>query len=324
LPKSRKLKNIEVKEVSLVDDPATRRDFMFWKSADGPPDSPLTDLEKKFTSLRIAFESDGSGEGTALTINGSRISELSSFTLSAAPMGGGSMNLYCNYTQGARGERSDGFKPTYTYTLAKALGVVAEMEKVIRHEGDKWVLYTSDGKKKLGMFDTEEEALAQERAIHARQASKRLEPGDLENVQAYLNDLPPQLRKSVENMVGAVQEMGEPIEKEEEQTVPDPTNQDGKKMEAPVAAAAQVDLSGVMDALGKITGAVGTLTEKVGAMEAADKAAKDAAAATAAEAAGHDAAVTAGDEVKFESEDDALAAIAAEASQEAVDEAEAA
>ena len=284
MAKSRKLKNIEVKEVSLVDDPATRRDFMFWKSADGPPDSPLTDLEKKFTSLRIAFESDGSEEGTALTINGSRISELSSFTLSAAPMGGGSMNLYCNYTQGARGERSDGFKPTYTYTLAKALGM----------------------------------------APVAGPISKRLEPGDIENVMLYVNELPPQLRKSVENLIGAVQDLGEPIEKEEEQTVPDSANQDGKKVETPVAAAAQVDLSGVMDALGKITGAVSTLTEKVGAMEAADKAAKDAAAATAAEAAGHDAAVTAGDEVKFESEDDALAAIAAEASQEAVEEAEAA
>ena len=46
------------------------------------------------------------------------------------------------------------------------------IEKIIRHEGSKWVLYTRDGKKKLGTFDTKAEALAQERAIHARQARK--------------------------------------------------------------------------------------------------------------------------------------------------------
>ena len=37
----------------------------------------------------------------------------------------------------------------------------------IRHEGDKWVLYTRDGGRVLGRHGTKKEALAQERAIKA-------------------------------------------------------------------------------------------------------------------------------------------------------------
>lgn len=43
---------------------------------------------------------------------------------------------------------------------------VAELvSEVIRHEGDKWVLYSKDGSRKLGTFDTEEEAEERERQI---------------------------------------------------------------------------------------------------------------------------------------------------------------
>lgn len=38
---------------------------------------------------------------------------------------------------------------------------------MIKHVGDKWILYTKDGSKKLGTHDSEAEALAQERAIEA-------------------------------------------------------------------------------------------------------------------------------------------------------------
>ena len=43
---------------------------------------------------------------------------------------------------------------------------------MIRHEGDKWVLYTRDGKKKLGEHDTKEQAIRQEQAILAAQARR--------------------------------------------------------------------------------------------------------------------------------------------------------
>lgn len=40
-----------------------------------------------------------------------------------------------------------------------------ELSEVIRHEGDKWVLYTKDGSQVLGTYNTEEEAKAREQQI---------------------------------------------------------------------------------------------------------------------------------------------------------------
>jgi len=45
--------------------------------------------------------------------------------------------------------------------------LAARIIATIRHEGSQWVLYTKDGKRKLGKHDTKKDALAQERAIHA-------------------------------------------------------------------------------------------------------------------------------------------------------------
>jgi regulator of replication initiation timing len=39
------------------------------------------------------------------------------------------------------------------------------MTEVIKHEGDKWVLYSADGSKKLGEFDSEEDAIKREKQI---------------------------------------------------------------------------------------------------------------------------------------------------------------
>lgn len=38
---------------------------------------------------------------------------------------------------------------------------------MIKKSGNKWILYTKDGKRKLGTHSTREEAVAQERAIRA-------------------------------------------------------------------------------------------------------------------------------------------------------------
>lgn len=37
---------------------------------------------------------------------------------------------------------------------------------MIKKSGNRWVLYTKDGKRKLGTHATREEALAQERAVN--------------------------------------------------------------------------------------------------------------------------------------------------------------
>lgn len=38
---------------------------------------------------------------------------------------------------------------------------------MIKKSGNKWILYTKDGKRKLGTHATRAEALAQEKAVHA-------------------------------------------------------------------------------------------------------------------------------------------------------------
>lgn len=42
-----------------------------------------------------------------------------------------------------------------------------EAGRVIKKSGNKWILYTKDGKRKLGTHSTRAEALAQEKAVHA-------------------------------------------------------------------------------------------------------------------------------------------------------------
>ena len=44
---------------------------------------------------------------------------------------------------------------------------------MIRRVGDKWVLYTKDGSRKLGEHDSEESALEQERAVEASKAIRK-------------------------------------------------------------------------------------------------------------------------------------------------------
>ena len=48
---------------------------------------------------------------------------------------------------------------------AKVKSKKEEIEEVLKQEGSKWVLYSSDGSKKLGEFDTKEDALKRERQI---------------------------------------------------------------------------------------------------------------------------------------------------------------
>lgn len=44
---------------------------------------------------------------------------------------------------------------------------------MIKKSGNKWVLYTKDGKRKLGTHATREEAVKQERAVHIAERKKK-------------------------------------------------------------------------------------------------------------------------------------------------------
>lgn len=194
--KRRILSKIDVSEVSLVDRPANNLPFLFWKSGDG--ESSV--FEKQFKSLDVGFKTDGSGEGSSLAINGKIINELQSFTLSVSPMGD-SIGLYCSYTQGAKNQTVDGFRPTYTYSLSKGGLARAELEKVIREEDGKFVLYSRDGKKKLGSHDTKEEAMAQERAV--RSQVKKADDADIEILRGLAEDIDPEIDRDLAKALAA-------------------------------------------------------------------------------------------------------------------------
>ena len=49
---------------------------------------------------------------------------------------------------------------------------LVEVQKIIKKEGKKFVLYSKDGKKKLGTHDSYGKAMAQERAIREDQKRK--------------------------------------------------------------------------------------------------------------------------------------------------------
>jgi len=65
---------------------------------------------------------------------------------------------------------------------------LSEVQEMLRHEGSKWVLYSKDGSKKLGEFDTKEDAMKRERQI---QYFKHMEEGTYKRLKdirkAHLN-----------------------------------------------------------------------------------------------------------------------------------------
>lgn len=285
----RKLKNIMVKEVSFVDKPANRRPFLFWKR-DEASDDPVT-VEKKFTKLTVEFLTDGTSDGTKVVVNGTEITQLTSFGLQGSKMGD-EFGLYCSYTQNAKGEANGGFRPTYTYTLTKAMdddgdAIVAPTEAEVPAEATK-----TDVAKSLD--------------------------GDLAVVKDYLSDMPPALRASVERITGAV---GGPEEiKKETETMPEankapdgesavPQTVDVKAIAASVAEILQPALREALSQEAK------GIAEK---LQADQKAAAEQAKTAADEQA---AKVVAGELVEFASEDDLMSQLAAEANAEALAEA---
>ncbi|MCK5601947.1 hypothetical protein KAR91_08765 [Candidatus Pacearchaeota archaeon] len=112
--KPRSLENITLDEVSLVDRAANKRKFLFFKAEDGNVTIPLEKAD-----LKVEIESDGTAEGTKVTINGKDLGELTGFSFDFwSPEGTDSKgNLSCSYTKVVEDE--DGFKRTETFRLNK-------------------------------------------------------------------------------------------------------------------------------------------------------------------------------------------------------------
>ena len=291
MAKSRKLRNIRVAEVSLVDHPANLRPFMFIKSDSANSDP--TGIEKQFKSLDLAVKSDGTAAGTTVTLNGRDIADLRGFMLSLSPIGE-DMSIYAEYSVANRGKTGDGFDGYATYRLSKCFDI--QCGPTLNGEESSGSLTNPIGKGSGSGLT------------------------DIENVEAYLEDLPANLRQSVQNIIGAVR-TAEATTKES--VMP---NEDGKETvkETPVAVAPVIDVNQIASAVVAQLKEAGVSAEGIKAAVlgqiAADRKVADDAAAVETKA--HADKVLAGEELEFISEDEMLAALAAEANQMALDDAE--
>lgn len=124
-PKRGKMKDIRVNEVSMVDKPANKLPFLFFKR-EGEQN---VNLNKK-TKIKIEIESDGTGKGTKITVNGDKLGEVRDFSFyfygndAQSPVS-------CSYSKVVEAE--DGFKRTETYYLSKGEIVMSkEMLKALQ------------------------------------------------------------------------------------------------------------------------------------------------------------------------------------------------
>jgi len=113
------LLQIDIEEVSVVDAPANKRKFLFLKS----------DLEKAEVDVRL--QSDGTLEGTKLTVNGKEIEDLKAFYFNYFKPDNDE-ELYidpvsCSYTVASDAE--NGFETSYH--LSKAEGNTMDYAKLI-------------------------------------------------------------------------------------------------------------------------------------------------------------------------------------------------
>ena len=114
--KSRSLKDITIKEVSLVDRPANKRSFLLFKQDENASGDSLLKAKKK---INIEIESDGTVGGTVITVNGTKVDKLKSFNFDFWE--GTDKSAKVNASYSILAEAADGFQRTETYYLAKGV-----------------------------------------------------------------------------------------------------------------------------------------------------------------------------------------------------------
>lgn len=113
MAKPKNLKDIKIKEVSLVDLPANKRAFLFFKRKDDSGQSQFVKAKKKIT---IAIESNGTVGGTKVAVNGDDLGKLRSFDFSFYG-DDPKQSIHASYSKVT--ESVDGFSRTETYYLTK-------------------------------------------------------------------------------------------------------------------------------------------------------------------------------------------------------------
>ncbi len=123
--KSRKLSGIKINEISLVDLPANKQSFLFFKR-DGSEEKDLVEKAKK---IKIGIESDGTVGGTTISVNGKKLVNLRNFDFNFYGTDPKS-TIHASYSK----ESSDegGFKRTETYYLSKGDVMDSKVLKVLQ------------------------------------------------------------------------------------------------------------------------------------------------------------------------------------------------
>jgi len=259
----RRLKNLQIEEVSWVDKPANNIPFAFVKSEGGYP------LAKAGAKLNVEFETKGTAETTVCKINGREIKGLQSLSLfcglgmAGEPVDSGAgapetpIALGCDYS--VKGGDKGGFKQVQTFTLAKS----GEIEMVEEEDADSPVA------------EEDAEALA-DLGVDAGDADGELAKALAEPVRTvalYKADLPGALAEALTNIVEIAvgTEPAESIEKAEDE-VSDEDNKDGKDQEAPKPAeekpAAQSTDGSIAASLAQIAASLTAVVTSQNAMDA--------------------------------------------------------
>jgi len=125
MAKVKNLKDIKIEEVSMVDLPANKLPFLFFKQKDG---NQVASVSKK--KLNIEIESDGTTKGTTVSIDGKSLGKLRDFNFSFWGTAKGGEPVSCSYSKVVEDE--GGFKRTETFYLTKGKVMNKELLKALQ------------------------------------------------------------------------------------------------------------------------------------------------------------------------------------------------
>ncbi len=232
---TRELKDIILREVSLVDKPANKKKFLFFKQEGKPAKSSPKKLKKK---LNITIESDGTIGGTKIIVNKNELADLRSFDFSFYGNEDLTRAINCSYSKFV--EDDDGFSRSETFYLSKGDSLMDEKIK-----------------KQLEEYFGEDTEVDFEKAEESGAIVKALE-----TVNAYRGDFPDDLQKAVGIVVkqaGICDTIISKVMENQDKDAKD--NDDKKKMEKAGAKLSKDTLKKITDALAALKSIIPELKE---------------------------------------------------------------
>lgn len=125
MAKHGKLKDMKIHEISLVDLPANKLPFLFFKRKGDQQIDPISKKKK----ITIEIESDGTVGGTNIAVNGEKLSNLRSFDFSFY---GNDPKTTINASYSKESGEGDGFSRTESYYLSKGMIMKKETLKALQ------------------------------------------------------------------------------------------------------------------------------------------------------------------------------------------------